>query len=165
MKALWIDTGPLLELTAHELEKQRRGAFRRLESLLALLKNKARLARFEDCLRTEGFGQLRFSSGSLVELHSLVRRPLAPNRDKLDLLSEFWAALERVRSSMGRPVVCVPLELCRMDAGSLPRFGPVDAHLVAAVHSDEESWLFTSDAPLKGFVADRCRGRVLDVTY
>ena len=47
MKALWIDTGPLLELTAHELEKQRRGAFRRLESLLALLKNKARLARFE----------------------------------------------------------------------------------------------------------------------
>ena len=165
MKALWIDTGPLLELTAHELDKRRRGAFRRLESLLALLTNRARLARFEDGLREKGFGQLRFSSGSLVELYNLVRRPLAPNRDKVDLLSEFWKALERVGASIGRPVTCVPLELSRMDARSLPRFGPVDAHLVAAVHSDEESWLFTSDAPLKGLVADRCRGRVLDVMF
>ena len=165
MKALWIDTGPLLELTYHELDKQRAGASRRLEPLVKLLTTKAQLARFEDRLRQEGFGQLRFSSGSLVELHNRVRKPLAPNPDKLDLLSKFWKALERIGASTGRRVTCVPLDRDLMDAVALPQFGPVDAHLLGEIRSDKESWLFTSDGPLKGLVADQCRGRVLDVVF
>lgn len=167
MRSLWVDTGPLLELVAYELLRVGSGraisAYGRLAPMLVVLTSKTRVARFEDRVRELRFGQLRYSAGSVVELHRLVRERLAPNRDAVDLLEEFWATWSVVVSARRRALKCFPIDIASIDPAALARFGPVDAHLVGAVASDSDSWLFTGDAPLIRFAAGRVGRRIFEL--
>ncbi len=159
MRAIWIDTGPLLELTVHELGARSRGAFDRLKRRLTLLPSKPRLRMFQDEIRE--FGAVKFSSGSLVELHRHARRDLRGPRGDTALMEEFWRAFEAVTRQ--EKASCVPLAFGLLDHAELPRIGPVDAHLIDELSRDDEAWLATADHELLGAARERFRGRVFAI--
>lgn len=74
MKVLWVDTGPLLDVLILELRESSRGTYERLQGLVGVLTSQARVLAFLD--RVSEFGELRYSSGTLVELDRLARTRL-----------------------------------------------------------------------------------------
>lgn len=165
MKALWLDTGPLLELATHQLSKDSTAAFSRLKKLLQVFKSPTQATRFVDAVRHD-FGEVRYSSGSLVELYKHARAHLTPpepgTRDGLHI-GVFWTAFQSLGATLERPFICVPLPDAARLSEDLARFGPVDAHLASEVISGQDCWLATIESSLSGVVAERSRGRVMNV--
>jgi hypothetical protein len=158
LKVLWIGTGPLLELTVLELRARSRGTYDRLSGLVVTLKHPPRVLTFLD--RLSGFGELRYSTGTLVELDRLARTSLPKDRPKDAPMAEFWQAFDSaIPKRLPRPLRARPLEHAALAPGDVARLGPVDAHLLAAVRESTASHLVTLDRPLMGIAAERTQGR------
>lgn len=158
MKVLWVDTGPLLDVLILELRESSRGTYERLQGLVGVLTSQARVLAFLD--RVSEFGELRYSSGTLVELDRLARTRLPKGRPVDEPMQAFWSAFNTaIPSRLRRPLNCHPLNGSALGAIDVARFGPVDAHLLAAMQENTETHLVTIDRRLRGVAADRSPGR------
>lgn len=158
MKVLWIDTGPLLELTVLQLRDRSRATHDRLGGLVATLKYPPRVLDFIS--RITAFGELRYSAGTLVELDRLARKELPKDVAVETLMTQFWRSFDiDVPKLLPRPLKERPLEQASLEAQDVARLGPVDAHLLAAVRESTDSHLVTLDRPLLGIASERTQGR------
>ena len=107
MKTLWIDTGPLLELTVLELRGTSRGTYDRLRGLVRTFTSRARLLAF--LARVSQFGEMRYSIGTLVELDRLVRSNLPRGLPSYEPMRAFWQCFDSaVPARLARPLIGRP---------------------------------------------------------
>lgn len=171
VKTLLSDTGPLLDLTIHRLSQldrqQGRQAFDRLKGAGALkaLTSLPELERFVSTVRGQ-FGEVWYSTGSLVELDRHARKALEATNWRASaesrLMDAFWLSFDSLQDLLELRLVPQPLQ-GDLQPLELSRRGPVDEHLRLLMLKHDKLWMATIDRQLRAACSELTSGRVINL--